>query len=75
MKSVVRKIDKVLPMDFCRALGLKHGNEAALNIEGDKITITGVLTLCKLCGVAINRSCPLSICESCISKVKEIYTV
>lgn len=76
MKSITRKIDNlgriVLPMDFRRALGLEQGNEVALDIEGDKITIKGALNVCKLCGKHIEKRCYLSICEECIAKVKEI---
>ena len=69
------KIDRlgriVIPIQYRKALGLGENSEINVEYDERKIIITPTALTCRICGVAVSGGYELSLCESCIAKIKE----
>ena len=76
MNAIIRRVDKlgriVLPMNYRKALGLEPDSEVVLGIDDGIITVKPCGEGCKLCGSRDNVNEQFSLCENCITKIKDI---
>ena len=70
------KIDKlgriVIPVSYRKVLHLDQENELILDLRGNEIVITPSTSVCKICSRALEGENALSVCDSCIAKIKSI---
>ena len=74
MKTFLRrKVDElgrvVLPQDARKALNLSAGDAVKIAWEEDKIVISKLNNVCRICGAA-NELNHMGICQKCIDKIK-----
>lgn len=70
------KIDKlgriVIPVSYRKVLHIDQESELILDLRGNEIVITPSTSVCKICSRALEGENALSICDSCIAKIKSI---
>ena len=60
----------VLPKEYRNKMNISPGTKVVLYENDGKLTMEVVTPKCKLCGTAEKINEELSLCESCIKKVK-----
>lgn len=60
----------VLPKEYRNKMNISPGTKVVLYENDGKLTMEVITPKCKLCGTAEKVNEELSLCESCIKKVK-----
>lgn len=74
--GIKRKVDKlgriVLPMQYRKKLGIVTDDTVIVSLKNDTITVSPTKQLCSLCGRRDIFPSDLSVCSTCIRKIKEL---
>ena len=76
MKGIEREIDHVgrvvIPMEYRKELGVEFNSKVLISLLDGEIVIRAQNTVCALCGEKIESDKRIRLCNSCISKAKEL---
>ena len=76
---IVRTIDEGrrlgIPKAVLLAIGITGKADVKLDIEGDKLVITKVENVCKLCGTEKDIIQGFSICRNCAEKIADVVNL
>lgn len=76
MTQFVRKLDHmgriVLPAEYRKNLGIDLCGEVRITATENKIIIEKLVPVCKICGSEENLNTEISVCNTCIRKIKKL---
>jgi bifunctional DNA-binding transcriptional regulator/antitoxin component of YhaV-PrlF toxin-antitoxin module len=76
LNEIEKEIDNlgriVLPNHFRKKLGMDKNSSVLISMKNNSLIITAKATQCALCECKIKNESTLRLCESCISKVKNL---